>query len=176
MNLYDTIIKDVIMGQVYDYQNTVVVIDLNGLSPHLELLQEHINYDFNTTLLFNALVQLMQDRQEFDTLFRDFVVGQMKLITLEYADFDPILKIEKIKAFSVVINTLRNIAYNFRDILTRHDLFDNNALLVNFIAIEYLGCAMATLKDGQWALTNKLNTSSTSETPLEYLEKILISI
>jgi hypothetical protein len=175
MNLYDTIMKDVVMGHFYDSAEKIVIIDLSTLQPTLEDVVEVCNYDYDQSMFLNALLPLISHNVMGRAEIGNFLGQQLIRITDEYRAFDQRIRMEKMKRMAKAMGLFKDTALNLQHVLNQYDLYNRSGVLtVDNMDAEHLSATMTSVGKKPWTLDSKTNNSSLiSETSSQYLGTIL---
>lgn len=177
MNLYDTIMKDVVMAEVFESDKPMILIDMEPLLVPMQEVVELTCVDFDTTLFINGMLNFASNRYTHGQELATFLQNNLLKINKEYSSFDKRLRLEKMRALAEIMGKFRDTGHTMQHLFVRQNLYNHSGILkIDTVDASILSCVVAKLDNRKWTQDFKnSSTYSISGTPLEYLGRILRS-
>lgn len=163
------------MVDVYDSKSDLVLLDLSDMEDSIYRACQTQELDYDRTIFLNGVLTLLKHQHLVDQVLPRFLNDEMVEIMASYQDFKPTIRMGKLKRLSTKMKDVREIGFWLRDKFINHELYNPvGTLQIQAIDAEMLCASIASR--GRSCLTKNIQPIfSISETPLEYLKKILIS-
>lgn len=177
MDLLDTIMKDVVMADVYESAAPMVLLDLRPISQPLQRIEELTALDFDRSVFLSGMLEFNANKYTSNREASNFLQEHLLKINQEYRDFSIQLRKEKMKALAAMMTQFREMNMELHQLLNYYNLYNASGILrIDSIDASDMSCAIARMENRKWTQDfNPRATYSTSGTSLAYLGQILLS-
>ena len=177
MNLFDTIMKDVVMAEVYESDKPMILIDLCPVMEPVSRIRELSPDDFDLTMFINGMMTFTANRYTYGQDMAGFLQDNLLKINQQYAQFAMNIRREKMRAMAAIMKEFRETNCQLHELFCLNNLYNRGGILqIDTIDASDPSCAIARLDNGKWTQDFKTRPIySISQIPLEYLEGILLS-
>mgnify|MGYP003585321503 FL=1 len=178
MNLLDTIMKDVVMAEVYESVHPLILLDLTPACEPIHQISDLSGLHFDQTLFLNGMLTFSSNRYTSAQETARFLQNNLLKINQEYEQFAHRIRLEKMRALAAIMSQFRETNLELTKLFAAHGLYNASGILkIDTVDASDMSCAVARMENRRWTQDfNPKATYSISGTSLEYLGQILLSV